>query len=199
MKFSSSTYRNFLIAALVLLFCVSSLSAQEADQDSLITTESIVEAEAPIDTGHSVKEALLYSFIPGGGQIYNGKYWKLPIVYGAMGTTLYFTVFNHQEYRKYLDAFYTRIDADSTNDQLLIYTEANLINLQDQYRRWRDLSIILTVAAYGLQMLDAYVDAHLHYFDIDENLSLRWEPAVIRQSYAGATPALGFGITLHFK
>lgn len=191
-----ATYRKILLAALVLLFCISGLSAQE--QDSLLTLEKAEKVTTASDSNHSVKQALIYSLIPGGGQVYNRKYWKVPLVYATMGTTIYFTVFNNRQYHTFLDAFNSRLDSNQANDLLTVYTPQQLIQLQDQYRRWRDLSIILTVAAYGLQMLDAYVDAHLYNFDIDDDLSLRWEPAVFRQSYAAAKPALGLGITLSF-
>ena len=198
--------RAFHIVTILLLTLGScSLRAQETDSLQARPAEEVVEQaavsdSAAVDTNFSVKKAVLWSFIPGGGQIYNGKYWKLPLVYGALGGTLYATSFNHQQYQIYLDAFYSRIDEDPNNDKFVgVYDERQLIELQNTYRKWRDLSIILTAAAYGLQMLDAYVDAHLHSFNVSDNLSLRWEPAAIQTDLAYYPQALGLGISLHFK
>lgn len=149
---------------------------------------------------HNPGKAAMYAAVfPGLGQIYNKKYWKLPLVYGALGAGIYAITFNHDQYKIYLDAFYSQIDDDLTNDQFAgVYDERQLIELQNIYRRWRDLSIILTGVAYGLQILDAYVDAHLFYFDVSDDLSLNWQPAILSNQYAQPN-AFGVGITLSFK
>ena len=145
------------------------------------------------------KAAMYAAVLPGLGQIYNKKYWKLPLVYGALGAGVYAITFNHDQYRIYLDAFYTRIDDEPDNDQFVgVYDERQLIELQNIYRRWRDLSIILTGVAYGLQILDAYVDAHLFYFDVSDDLSINWQPSILQNQYAQPN-AFGVGITLSFK
>lgn len=159
---------------------------------------------APVDTAargyQNPGKAALYSAVfPGLGQIYNKKYWKLPIVYGALAGGIYAITFNHDQYRIYLDGFYSRIDEEPNNDQFVgQYDERQLIELQNIYRRWRDLSIILTGVAYGLQILDAYVDAHLFYFDVSEDLSLNWQPSVIRNQHSPSS-AFGVGLTLSFR
>lgn len=145
------------------------------------------------------KAALYSAVFPGLGQVYNKKYWKLPIVYAALGAGVYAITFNHDQYQIYLDAFYTRIDGDPDNDQFSgQYDAAQLVELQNIYRRYRDLSIILTTVAYGLQVLDAYVDAHLFYFDVTDDLSFNWQPSVIRNQYSPQS-SVGLGITLSFK
>lgn len=132
-----------------------------------IFTDSIVTEKAIVQGNHSPsKAAMLSSVFPGLGQIYNKKYWKLPIVYGALGAA--------------------------------VYDERQLIELQNYYRQQRDLSIILGALAYGLNILDAYVDAHLMYYDVSEDLSLRWEPALINNQ-ANMPSAIGVGVTLSFK
>ena len=133
--------------------------------------------------GHSVKKATWYSAaLPGLGQAYNRKYWKIPIVYAALGTTIYFARQNHVEYRKYLDAFYLKTDSTRTETNILTetYTASQLIELQDIYRKWRDLNLILTGFVYALQIIDAHVDAHLFYYDVSDDLTLRWEPTLIQ-------------------
>lgn len=147
---------------------------------------------------HSVRKAtLLSTAFPGLGQIYNKKYWKLPILYGGLGASVFFIVDNNQQYNLYLDAFYTRIDSDPDNDQFVnIYSESQLIELQNIYRRWRDLSIIVTVAVYALNVLDAYVDAHLFNYNIDDNLSLKWEPSIFNFN---GQPTMGVGVKIQLR
>ncbi len=153
----------------------------------------------PIDSNrtHNVKTATLLALMPGAGQIYNRKYWKLPIVYAAIGTALYFAYDNHQTYRLYLDAFYA-VNGDSTLSDPFngFYTPRQLIELQDIYRRYRDLSIILAVLGYGLQILDAHVDAHLFYYDVSDDLSLNWQPTRLNMPWG--RPSIGIKAVLHF-
>lgn len=165
-----------------------------------IFTDSIVTEKAIVQGNHSPsKAAMLSSVFPGLGQIYNKKYWKLPIVYGALGAAVYAITFNQDQYKIYEGAFYSRLDDDLTNDQFAgEYDERQLIELQNYYRQQRDLSIILGALAYGLNILDAYVDAHLMYYDVSEDLSLRWEPALINNQ-ANMPSAIGVGVTLSFK
>ncbi len=197
----NSFHSSFLF---VILLSLATLSGWGQSNDSLrmVSAEEVTERPDTIieDSTHSVKKATLLALIPGAGQIYNGKYWKLPLVYGALAGTIYATSFNHDQYQIYLHAFETRIDDDPANDEFSgVYDERQLIELQNTYRKWRDLSIILTAAAYGLQILDAYVDAHLHSYDVSDDLTLRWEPALIQTDYAYTPAAVGFGITLQFK
>ena len=166
-----------------------------------IYTDSIVAGDKSVEQGdHSPsKAAMLSSTFPGMGQVYNKKYWKLPIVYGALGAAIYAIVFNQDQYKIYEQAFYSQIDKDLTNDQFSgVYDQRQLIELQNFYRQNRDLSIILGAVAYGLNVLDAYVDAHLFYYDVSDDLSLRWEPTLMNnQNLSSLT--FGFGVTLSFK
>ncbi len=149
---------------------------------------------------HSVKKATMRSVIfPGLGQAYNKKYWKMGVIYAGMGTAIYFAVDNNQQYQLYRDAFFARIDDDPNTiggGDSDLYNERQLIELQNIYRRWRDLSIILCAAVYGLNIIDAHVDAHLFYYDVSENLNLSWEPALIRGPYSNS---IGVGIKLNFN
>lgn len=166
-----------MLLVLALFLCSSGhIKAQ-------LTADTVVEKVVVED--HSVSKATWLSVaFPGLGQIYNKKYWKLPIVYGAMATTIYFAVDNHTQYRRYLDAFYIRIDDDpNTTDEFPLLDERQLIEFQDLFRKWRDLNIILTGFTYALQIIDAHVDAHLFYYNVDDDLTLRWEPTVIQNPY----------------
>ncbi len=154
------------------------------------------------DTLREVKpgKAALYSTIfPGGGQIYNRKYWKLPIIYVALGTATYAAIWNNQQSKIYLDAFYEQTDPNNSNPSFGdIYTESQLIELYYQHRRWQDMSIIIGALLYGLQILDAYVDAHLYHYDISDDISLRWQPSILQPAYSPA-PVLGIGLSFSFK
>lgn len=130
--------------------------------------------------------------IPGGGQIYNRKYWKLPIVYGGFVACAYALVWNNQMYTDYSQAYMDIMDDDPTTNSYKDFLPANyditgrestyqniFKNKKDYYRRYRDLSIFCFIGVYILSVIDAYVDAELSNFDISKDLGLRVEPAVI--------------------
>jgi hypothetical protein len=132
--------------------------------------------------------------IPGGGQIYNRKYWKLPIVYGGFIGCLYAMNWNNTMYKDYSQAYLDLVDNDpgtQSYNQFLhlgmqITTTAEKKRFEeifkkrkDKYRRWRDLSFFVMVGVYALSVIDAYVDAELSVFDISRDLSLKVKPTVI--------------------
>ena len=140
-------------------------------------------------------KAILWAFLPGGGQIYNRKYWKLPIVWGAFMACYYSITWNNRQYQEYHAAYRDLSGPDPEhNTSWLVFaptgTQASdyqqyqsslrstLKRGNDFYRRYRDLSIVATVLVYGLSILDAYVDAELYTFDISPDLSLRVVPEV---------------------
>ena len=140
------------------------------------------------------KKALwLALVIPGAGQIYNRKYWKLPIVYGGFVGCLYALRWNNQMYKDYSQAYIDIMDNDPQTKSYESFlhlgtqvTQDNLARYQtvfkqrkDKYRKWRDMSIFSLVAVYALSVIDAYVDASLSEFDISKDLSLKVSPTVI--------------------
>jgi hypothetical protein len=148
--------------------------------------------------------AILYSAIfPGLGQIYNRKYWKLPIVYGGFLGCIYAITWNGNQYTGYKNAYndftdkseatrswesyvpYSWGNPDEWDSQRKDYFTRSLQNKKDFYRRNRDLSYIITVGVYAICLLDAYVDAQLFDFDISPDLSFRIEPAIIPQATTG--------------
>ena len=175
-------------------------------KDSVIMKESIVIVEETKELPMTLKleefkpnptKALIYSAIfPGLGQIYNRKYWKLPIVYGGFLGFTYAITWNGKYYKDYSNGYKDIMDEDPETDSwknFLPYgvdpesvDQAWLTDVmkrrKDFYRRYRDLSIIGTVAMYALSMLDAYVDAQLFDFNISSDLSLRVEPALIQKT-----------------
>lgn len=148
------------------------------------------------------KAAIMSAVVPGLGQAYNGKYWKIPIIYAGFGTLYYFIDFNGNEYRTFRSAYNIVAIGDTaryhTNKYIIRYN-ANLEQLRqgrDYYRRNLELSWILTGMLYVLNILDATVDAYLYDFDINDNLSLQIQPQPFySQSVIHPAPA----VTLRLK
>jgi len=154
-----------------------------------------------IDTilpNHSPGKAVLFSaLVPGLGQIYNKKYWKLPLIYGAGGALAYGFTFNQLKYIKFSDAVFTN---EKSHDKVLIdgryYDYQQQLNGQDYFRRNRDLCVLGLGAVYLLNIIDAMVDAHFYYFDVSDDLSIRFVPILINNP--GMAASLCFGINLGF-
>ena len=152
--------------------------------------------------------------IPGGGQIYNRKYWKLPLVYGGFIGCLYAMNWNNTMYKDYSQAYLDLMDNDpgtqSYNQFMHLgmqITDSNKDRYQklfksrkDRYRRWRDMSFFVLVGVYALSVIDAYVDAELSVFDISKDLSLKIEPTVLdnRTSKNPLDGAVGVQCSLKF-
>ena len=126
----------------------------------------------------SPKKAALLSLIPGGGQVYNKKYWKVPIIYAGLIASAYYINDNNHQYKAYKKAYLIRIDNDpnTTDEYVGQYSSNDLIVLIDFYRRNREISILCFVGVYILNIVDASVDAHLFDYDISENISLNVSP-----------------------
>ena len=136
------------------------------------------------------KATWLALVIPGGGQIYNRKYWKLPIIYGGFAGCAYALSWNGKMYKDYSQAYLDIMDSNPNTksyEDLLppnaTYNEEQLKNTikrrKDMFRRYRDLSIFAFIGVYLISIIDAYVDAELSNFDITPDLSMKVEPAVI--------------------
>ncbi|OHX68111.1 DUF5683 domain-containing protein [Flammeovirga pacifica] len=141
--------------------------------------------------------------IPGLGQIYNNKVWKIPILYGGYAVFGYFIKFNHTNYIESSHWLAYKADADPTNDHLIpeIYRDLsvdNLVSRRDRFRRDRDFMIIVSCGWYLLGALDAAVDQHLKYYDVSDDLSLQFKPAAIPDPLTGL-PALGATLTLNIN
>ena len=153
--------------------------------------------------------------LPGAGQIYNRKYWKLPIIYGGFMGCIYALTWNNMMYKDYSQAYLDIMDDDpgtaSYNKFLHLgkqITPANeeryktiFKNRKDKYRRWRDLSFFVMLGVYAISVIDAYVDAELSQFDISRDLSLKVEPTVLPNHSGGnwlEAQSLGVSCTLNF-
>ena len=205
-----------LVAAL-LAVCPLSASAQKSKQkvdvpvpevegDSLDTPLDSIKLETLSDMQPKrvkrnwaewrpeTKRAMWLSLVlPGAGQIYNRKYWKLPIIYGGFVGCTYAIIWNNQMYHDYSQAYMDIMDDDPTtqsyNQFLHLGATVDASNLsryqtifknrKDRYRRWRDLATFVMIGVYAFSVIDAYVDASLSEFDVSDDLTLRFEPTVL--------------------
>src|SRR5690554_7279987 len=190
-----------LILAL-LLFTPFAINAQETDAEKSgdLDTLSVTLVK---DSTHSPKKAALLSLVPGGGQIYNhlampkGKkkaFWKVPIIYAGLGATGYFAIQNHVT-QKALKAEYLFREKNGYPNlsEYAAYDQQGILTLFEGARRSRDLMIFAFIAVYGLNVLDAHVEAHFVNFDVSKDLSLSLTPRM----HDFHTP--GLALTLNFR
>ncbi len=153
--------------------------------------------------------------LPGAGQIYNRKFWKLPIIYGGFLGCIYALSWNNMMYKDYSQAYLDLMDDDPgtasynkfmhLGKQITSENKDQYIpifkNRKDKYRRWRDMSFFILLGVYALSVIDAYVDAELSVFDISKDLSLKVEPTVIPNRGGGnvlESQSLGLSCKLNF-
>lgn len=183
-------------------------------QKSLVvndTTSILLNVETKVFKPNPTKAVIYSAIFPGLGQIYNRKYWKLPIVYGGFLGFSYAIAWNGRYYTDYSNGFKDIMDEDPATDSwknFLPYGQdpesvdkewlkTVLKRRKDFYRRYRDLSIIGTIAMYALSMVDAYVDAQLFDFDMSTDLSFRIEPTIIQKNDYLAN-SFGVQCSFHF-
>ena len=215
---------------------VKTRTDRQARRDSIRAAkdfQKVMELEAPVDTAmlamksdsamakqpkpktrwipDSQKSLWLAMVIPGAGQIYNKKYWKLPIIYGGFVGCAYALTWNSKMYKDYSQA-YQDIMSDNPNnnsyeDFLPPYVDINSDRKRfeekfrkgkDLYRRQRDLSIFAFIGVYLLSVIDAYVDAELSDFDITKDLGMTLEPAVFNDVHRGRPQGVGLQCSFKF-
>ncbi|WP_289664321.1 DUF5683 domain-containing protein [Flavobacterium panacagri] len=180
---------QFLI--LFLFLGLTTIFAQEKTQ--IISKDSIKSEE--IDPLRPAKAAFYSAILPGLGQVYNKKYWKIPLVYGAIGTSTYLYIDNQKNYNLYRDEYKSRLEGlPSKNPSLAELDESRLIRIQKGFQRNRDLSALFMVGFYILNIIDANIDAALSQFNVDENLAFK--PAVIKNEI---TSNNNFGVALNYS
>ena len=202
---------NWLSGLLACLACVLSLQAQDLGEPEEVdmSEEAVVIQDtvprAPIDPLSPSRAAFYSAVLPGLGQAYNKKYWKIPIVYAAIGTGIYFYIDNTNEYNRYRDAYKSRLagfetdefwgtDADGNPLSSPSVSNDGLIRAQQTLRRNREISLLVTLGLYALNIIDANVDAHLLQYNVDENLAVKPH---FKLEDLNATSNLG--LTLNFR
>lgn len=198
---------------------VRSLEAP-VDTTMLAQKSDSIQQKAPMEISrkrwipNSNKSVWLSMVLPGAGQIYNRKYWKLPIIYGGFVGCAYALTWNTQMYKDYSQA-YQDIMSDNPEQnsyldflppsytvddvkQNLEWYQSTFKNKKDLYRRQRDLSIFVFIGVYLLSVIDTYVDAELSDFDISNDLSMTFEPAIFNDVYRGRPEAIGLRCCIKF-
>ena len=179
-----------------MLFLASDATAQV----TVLDTTNVSPIPSKKISPHSPKKAALFSTaLPGLGQAYNKKYWKIPIIYAGFAGLAYSYSINQSKFKTYRNAYKYRIDSDpNTIDAYVgVYTDENLNTLQKYYHRYRDLSVIGIAALYVLNIVDASVDAHLFKFDVSDDLSMQIEPTLINTATTNIYTG-GIGLKIKF-
>ncbi len=171
---------KFLLILAALVFSILT-NAQEKKNEGQLGKNIVVldsTSRPPIDALSPAKAAFYSAILPGLGQAYNKKYWKIPLVYAALGTGIYFYLDNDKEYKRYRDAYKRRLSG-FTDDEFYgtgstpIISNDALIRAQRTLSRNREISLLVTLGIYALNIIDANVDAHLLQYNVDENLALK--------------------------
>ena len=195
----------------ILLLAPAIASAQTADSSAAAPDTALFNssfrkqfsARWQLQPHSPFKATMLALTLPGAGQIYNGtakegsffrKYWKVPVVWAGVGTCVAFIDFNTRNYKYFKSQYIAAAD----DDPLTIATESDdplyLKDGMDYYSKFMDISYMSLLGVYVLQAIDANVDAHLFYYDISNDLSLRWHPSY----FVAGSRHHGIGLTLQF-
>ena len=159
-----------LLHIALFAFLLGNHSVFSQKSETMIIAKDTTKLEE-IDPLRPSKAAFYSAIVPGLGQAYNKKYWKIPLVYGAIGTSLYFYIDNNKKYHNYRDAYKQRLLG--IPDKYDYLDDSRLIAAQRFYQRNRDLSLLVTVGFYILNIVDANVDAHLMQFNVSDKLSFQ--------------------------
>jgi hypothetical protein len=177
-------------------------------QDGIVIQDSIFVKRKKINPLAPSKAAFYSAVLPGLGQMYNKRYWKVPIVYAVIGAGVYSYTYNDDLYDRFRTAFKSR-QAGFTDDEFYDINEDNaegappdldlddLERQQENFQRDRDLALVITIAMYALNIIDANVDAHLKQFNIDEDLSMDVQPYLDLNPITN-NPTYGIAFTIKF-
>jgi hypothetical protein len=198
------TFKKILFIFVVLISISISAQKDSTQINGLKINEDIKFGSNYYNPLSPSKAAFYSAILPGLGQIYNKKYWKAPIVWGAMGTSTYFYLTNNSEYKRYRTAFkqresgltdeFTTINADGS--KTLIISRNGLISAQKTLKSNRDLSLLTTLVFYVLQIVEASVNAHLLQFNTNDNLT--FSPTIVPNSMKFDAPKVGLKLKYSF-
>lgn len=187
---------------------INSLSTSGIELSSENPIEKVSVTDSVLRKKHSPTVAGCLSIIPGAGQIYNKKYWKLPIVYVSLGISSYFLFDFAHKMTQYKKEFINRRDGNISllRPEYAIYSDENILASKNTYRRRMEIAIAVTAILYVLNIVDAVVDAHLFFFDISDDLSMRVTPQINQNYYNSLVYQpnqtrfnYGMNLTLNFK
>ncbi len=187
--------RQLIILFLISIFGNNLLFSQDKKVDDLVFKDSMQSKKSSINPLAPAKAAFYSALLPGLGQAYNKKYWKIPIVYGAIGTTVGIYIWNDSRYNLARDAYKRRLLGVTDGSIYDKYSTETLLSAQKSYQRARDIGLLLTIGIYVLNIIDANVDAHLKQFNVDDKLSIR--PNIIPSDFTNNQQNVG--LTLNYK
>jgi len=191
--------KSFITVLLFFCFCFSAV-AQNNDKKKGTKDEEVTvvldssQLRTPIDPLSPSRAAFYSAVLPGLGQAYNKKYWKIPIVYAAIGTGVYFYIDNNNDYKKVRNAYKRRLSGFTDDEFQNKLTDDGLREAQKTLRRNKELSLLITVGLYALNIIDANVDAHLLQYNVDDNLSFKPHYKIDEFDNSGS-----LGLTLNFE
>jgi Family of unknown function (DUF5683) len=170
---------KILVSHIILVcLCFISVASKAQQQDSLKAVhkkDSLNSRKAIYSSAR--KATIMSACLPGLGQIYNKKYWKVPIIYAALGGITYWGINNQKQYKEYSNSLRAIYDDDPETNNTTIYTDpTQLVTQKKYYRKYRDIAIMLGSLVYIINIIDANVDAHLKTFDVSDDLSMQVKP-----------------------
>lgn len=191
---------------LLLCFCIHPIFSQEENENEGDELKVIIEEVAvkkkknkklrPYEPLAPARAAFYSAILPGLGQAYTGKYWKIPIVYGALGAGVYFYLENNGTYNDLRDVYKARLaGVDPSTLKFEDFSDDQLIDLQRRFRKDQELSLLITVGLYVLNIIDANVTAHLQQFNVSKDLSFK--PKVNFNEFGGK-PNYGMSLNYNF-
>ncbi len=187
--------RQFVIGFFFFQIGTNFVFSQVPKVDNLVIKDTLKSTSNLINPLAPAKAAFYSAILPGLGQAYNKKYWKIPIVYGAIGTGVAIYVWNDNKYDLVRDAYKRRLLGVTDGSIYDKYTPETLINAQRGYQRARDIGLLVTIGMYVLNIIDANVDAHLKQFNVNDNLSVR--PEIIPNDFTSNQQNVG--LTLNYR
>lgn len=195
--------KNFFILAILLIFSIQHNFAQEEPSENTEEkseeiseqeeNDNFLEGNEYFNPLSPAKAAFYSAILPGLGQAYNGRYWKIPIVYGALASSLYYYSINNTAYKRYRNAY--KLRAAGLEDEFSIYSDASLENAQSVTKQNRDTSLLMFIGLYALQILEASIDAHLLQFNISDKVS--FDPKLMNDQFTNQN-YVGLSLNLNF-
>lgn len=214
--FSIMSSKQVLLCLGLIFSCFIYPNYSYAQQDSTQNSEILSEIDSTQEKvdqkipkqkrskarpNHSPQKALLWGIIPGGGQVYNKKYWKLPLVYGGVGGLGYLVVDSRVKYQCFRKAYLAEVDLDSTtvNTCNPLLSTSQLKIRRDYYLQQFEYATLGFIGFYALTLVDAFVDAHLMKFDISDDLSLEWQPNLRFNAFSAPNQNWQAGLEMRIK
>jgi len=186
-----------LVLTLLSYFPVQAQTATDTIPESYSENRDAIKLPDRVRKVKDPKVAtILSAIVPGAGQAYNEKVWKVPIIYGGIITTAYFVEFNNRRYQKFREALTIVRDPSLGPNPFPNLNQAGIIRNVDYWRRNRDLCYLIFGVIYVLNIVDAQVDAHLSGFDVSDDLSWKLEPSY--ETFTAGGQSIGLSLKLNF-